>query len=75
MYHNKYSITINKEAADVVALFNAEIAKDIGQHGFNLIDVFTFTVGQDGFSNSQFHIDNRHLVAKAVSEIEKQLSN
>ena len=43
------------------------------EYGFNLIDVFKFTVDKNGFSNTQFHIDNHHLSDKAIAEIEKQL--
>ena len=40
---------------------------------FKIIDVFRFTVGNNGFSNGLFHIDKRHLASNAINEIEKQI--
>ena len=65
----------NAIVADVVASFNAEIAKHVVQYGFNLIDVFAFTLGRDRFSNNKFHVDGHHLGPKAIPEIEYQLNN
>ena len=41
------------------------------QYGFNSIDVFGFTVDLDGFSNGNFHIDQRDFGFKAIYEIER----
>jgi len=57
-----------------VARFNIALEKYSLQYGFDTVDVFKFTVGKEGFSNRLFHIDNRHLGAKALPEIERQLS-
>ena len=53
-----------------MALFNTALKKYSLQHGFDVVDVFNFTVGKEGFSNGLFHIDNHHLGAKALVEIE-----
>ena len=74
-YDQTYDAKKNADVANVVTLFNQEMEKQIAQYSFNLIDVFEFTLGKDGFSNSQYHIDGKHLGAKALPEIEKQLSN
>ena len=44
------------------------------RNNFALIDVHKFTVGGNGFSNGNFHIDGRHLKPKAILELEKQLN-
>ena len=70
-FDSRYNAKVNAEVANVVVLFNAQIKKQIVLYEFNLIDVYRFTLGQDGFSNSQFHIDEKHLGAKAIPEIEQ----
>jgi hypothetical protein len=60
--------------ASTVALFNAALKKYSLQHGFDTVDVFKFTAGKKGFSNGLFHVDGVHLGAKAIPEIERQLS-
>ena len=75
IYNSEYKAKINADVAIVEALFNAEIAKQIGEHKFNFIDVFAFTLGQDRFSNSKFHVDGYHLGPKVMPEIECQLNN
>ena len=37
----------------------------------NYSDVYKLTVGNHGFSNSLFHIDNHHLSSDVIPEIEK----
>ena len=75
MQDERCSSDVNADMANVVASFNAQIKKQIVQYEFNLIYVYRFILGQDGFSNSQFHIDNYHLGAKALLEIEQQLNS
>ena len=70
----KYSSKVYTDVTNVVASFNAQIRKRAVQFGFHIIDMFKFTVGPDGFSNDQFHVDRHHLSAKAVPEIEQQLN-
>jgi tetratricopeptide (TPR) repeat protein len=74
VYDEKLTTDLNSEVARTVALFNAALKKYSLQLGFNTVDVFKFTVGKGGFSNSRFHLDNHHLGAKALPEIERQLS-
>ena len=75
MYDIRYNAKINAAVVNVVALFNTQIKKQIAQYGFNMIDVYRFTFDQDGFSNGHFHIDEKHLGAKAIPEIEQQLNS
>jgi tetratricopeptide (TPR) repeat protein len=74
VYDEKLTTDLNSEVARTVALFNTALKKYSQQHGFDTVDVFKFTAGKEGFSNGLFHIDIRHLGAKALPEIERQLS-
>ena len=73
-FDKKFDVKVNAEVANVVASFNAQLEKQTAQYGFTTIDVFGFTVGIDGFSNDDFHIDQRHIGPKAIYEIERQLN-
>jgi len=73
-YDQMYDAKKNADVANVVALFDQKMRKQIAQYNFKMIDVFEFTLGKDGFSNSFFHIDGRHLGAKALPKIEQQLN-
>jgi tetratricopeptide (TPR) repeat protein len=74
VYDKKYNTKTNAAVANTVASFNSILNNYVFQYGFNLIDVFKFTVGEGGFSNELFHIDNKHLDARAMPEIEQQLN-
>ena len=74
VYDEKLTSDLNSEVVRTVALFNAALKKCSLQHGFDTVDVFKFTVGKEGFSNGLFHVDRRHLGAKALEEIQRQLS-
>ena len=74
VYYKEHSADLNSEVARTVALFNTALKKYSLQHGFDVVDVFNFTVGKEGFSNGLFHIDNHHLGAQALVEINRQLS-
>ena len=73
-YYKEHSADLNSEVARTVKLFNTALKKYTLQHGFDMVDVFRFTTGKEGFSNGLFHVDNYHLGAKAITEIEQQLS-
>ena len=47
---------------------------ELKDHPTNMVDVFKFTAGSEGFSNELFHVDNFHLGAKAIAEIEQYLT-
>ena len=71
VYYKEHSADLNSEVARTVALFNTALKKYSLQHGFDMVDVFKFTAGSEGFSNELFHVDNFHLGAKAIAEIEQ----
>ena len=74
VYNNQHSANLNSTVARAVVLFNTALKKYSLKHGFGIVDVFKFTAGNEGFSNGLFHIDTHHLGAKALGEIQLQLS-
>ena len=64
---------MNRKVSDTVLAFNDALEKRATFNGFNIIDIYKFTVGTNGFSNQSFHVDKRHLDFKAIPEIENQL--
>ena len=75
VYNEEYSVVVNKEVMNTIKLFNNLLNKAVLKYDLNIIDVHKFTVGNNGFSNGFFHIDNRHLSSDAIPQIEQQLSN
>ncbi|MDC0538443.1 tetratricopeptide repeat protein [Planktomarina temperata] len=73
LYDKKLSVDLNSEVVRTVALFNSTLKEYLRHHDFDIVDVFKFTAGREGFSNGLFHIDNRHLRAEAIEEIQQQL--
>ncbi|MDC0122641.1 tetratricopeptide repeat protein [Planktomarina sp.] len=74
VYNENHSSSLNTETALTVALFNTALKKYSQRHKFNMVDVFKFTTGNNGFSNGLYHVDNHHLGVKALTKIAKQLS-
>lgn len=74
VYNKKHSADLNSTVAKAVVLFNATLRKYSLQYGFETVDVFKFTAGNEGFSNSLYHVDEHHLGAKALEQIQRQLS-
>ena len=73
VYNKKYLAEVNETVMSTIKLFNSILHQFVLDHDFNIVDVYKFTVGRDGFSNKSFHIDGHHLSSDAVLEIEKQL--
>lgn len=73
VYNNSLTDKLNYEVAETVALFNDAMAKYSHVCRFNLIDVYNFTVGNNGFSNEIYHIDGCHLGPSAIPKIASQL--
>ena len=74
VYNKKHSADLNSTVAKAVVLFNATLRKYLLQYGFEIVDVFKFTAGNEGFSNRLYHVDEHHLGAKALEQIQRQLS-
>ena len=75
VYRKEDSAKVNREVSRVVELFNHIMKKNISECDFELLDVYKFTTGPDGFSNGLFHIDDCHLSSDAIPELEKQISS
>ena len=74
VYDDKLDSELNLEVARTVIKFNAAMNENVGEYNFGLIDVHKLTVADNGFSNGNFHIDQRHLGPNAISEFERQLN-
>ena len=74
VYNKMYKADLNTKVARIVSLFNTALKKYTLQHGFDMVDVFKFTAGLEGFSNGLYHVDGVHLGATAIPEIAYQLS-
>ena len=74
VYNENFTTEINEDVKRIIKLFNNSINKTISKYDFNIIDVYKFTVGYDGFSNGYFHLDIHHLSRDAILEIEKQIN-
>ena len=68
-----YNSQINSEVLYTIKSFNKLLEHSVTAQRFNIIDVFRFTAGKNGFSNGLMHIDPYHLGPEAITEIEKQL--
>jgi len=53
---------------EVIKKFNCELKNKSKQKGFEFLDVHKLTDRGDGFSNTIWHIDNRHLSPAAMLE-------
>jgi len=71
---NDIDFQANEEVAKNIVKFNSLISESIKKFKFQLVDVHTFTLGVNGFSNNRYHIDGYHLGPTAIQEIEKQLN-
>ena len=61
VYDEHLHVDLNSEVAKNVILFNTALEKNLLKHGFDMVDVYKFTAGKEGFSNGFFHIDGNHL--------------
>ena len=74
VYDYELSRELNAKVATTIINFNAAMEKNSKENNFGLIDVYRFTVADNGFSNGNFHIDQRHLGPNIISQFEKQLN-
>ena len=74
VYNKECGADVNFEVARTVDLFNTKLQKCLIKHSLDLVDLFCFTVGNNGFSNELFHLDRHHLRAKAILKIQEQIS-
>lgn len=74
VYNKDITFEQNMAIADVIAEFNAAMARYVKIHNFRLIDVHKFTVGADGYSNCKYHLDGTHLGPTAVGQFMSQIN-
>ena len=74
VYNPKYSSPINKKVAEVISLFNSYLLIIGTRFQANIIDVYSHTVGKNGFSNKLYHCDRHHLDCKVLPFIRDQFS-
>ena len=74
LHSSKSSAAENASVANIVHLFNQNLAYQMHQSDMGLVDLHKFTCGSEGFSNRRFHCDDSHLDGRALQEIERQLS-
>jgi len=72
-YDKKYTEEVNDKVTSTINMFNSLLSTVVVDHDFKVIDIYKCTVGNKGFSNGSFHIDNRHLSSTVISEVEKQI--
>jgi len=73
IYNENYTKKVNDEVKNTIKLFNNLLREIVVKNHNTIIDVYKFTVGHNGYSNSSFHIDGYHLSSDAIPEIEKQI--
>lgn len=72
VFRNDRSSVDNREVAEVVTLFNETLAAILEKNQLRLIDVYSGTTNNLGFSNLKHHIDGIHLGHSIITEIEHQ---
>ena len=72
VFRNNCSRVENELVAEVVSLFNKRLAANLEKEQLRLIDVYSGTNNNLGFSNLKHHIDGIHLGYSIIAEIERQ---
>ena len=72
VFRNDRSSVDNRAVAEVVTLFNETLAAILEKNQLRLIDVYSGTSNNLGFSNLKHHIDGIHLGHSIITEIEHQ---
>jgi tetratricopeptide (TPR) repeat protein len=72
VFRNDRSSVDNRAVAEVVTLFNETLAAILEKNQLRLIDVYSGTNNNLGFSNLKHHIDGIHLGHSIITEIEHQ---
>ena len=70
VYNSTRSEEENEKVASVVSYFNNALENYCSVFGNMVVDVYSATLGPNGFSNENFHIDGVHLDPSVLSRIE-----
>ena len=74
IYDPVLSNKINKNVAEVVALFNTCLLRKRSRSNISIIDIYTNTHNEKSFSNGLYHCDKRHLDDRITPLIQGQLN-
>ena len=74
IYNPKFSKNLNHKRSHTIKIFNRRLSETVKCQGFNLIDVYSATTKNDGFSNNLYHCDEYHLSNTFLRELNSLLS-
>ena len=58
---------VSEQLKQVIELFNKELDNTISQYNFSLFDIYSSTLGKNGYSNEKYHIDDYHISRSILS--------
>ena len=75
MYDSKFTQQTNNKVSKIIEIFNAVLSKKTSNTKTNIVDVYSHTIGEKGFSNGLYHCDNKHLDSRIIPLIECNLNH
>ena len=75
MYDSKFTQQTNNKVSKIIEIFNAVLFKKTSNTKTNIVDVYSHTIGEKGFSNGLYHCDNKHLDSRIIPLIECNLNH
>jgi tetratricopeptide (TPR) repeat protein len=73
VFNEQHNAASNRQRADLIRLFNQTLEQQAGSRALSVIDVHTASVGENGFANSEHHLDGIHLGPTVLPVLEQQL--
>jgi tetratricopeptide (TPR) repeat protein/lysophospholipase L1-like esterase len=73
VFNDQHSAASNGQRADLIRLFNQTLEQQARARALSVIDVHTASVGEDGFANTEHHLDGIHLGPSMLPVLEEQL--
>ena len=71
MYLYNFNSIKNQKRSELIKIYNSVFENCIVHYDYRCIDLYSLTLGPDGFSNSKHHVDPFHISSEALI---KQLS-
>jgi tetratricopeptide (TPR) repeat protein len=71
MYLYNFNSIKNQKRSELIKIYNSAFENCIVHYDYRCIDLYSLTLGPDGFSNSKHHVDPFHISSEALI---KQLS-
>ena len=75
VYDDRATTEMNKCRLEVTKLFNANLKSFVEECGYRLIDLYSHTVLETGYSNLKHHIDSNHLGGSVIPLIQSELDD